>query len=101
MRGILWDPAERRKCGWPRRILNFKRMQNFTLSDFDLLLRLIAWFGPRLVTTPHVLSQVSDLTDLDGKELNEVRRLFYVTASTIEELYDPSRGLGSQFASCA
>ena len=28
-----------------RRILEFKRTQNFTIADFDLLARLIVWFG--------------------------------------------------------
>jgi hypothetical protein len=51
-----------------RRILDFKRTQNFTIEDFDLLSRLISWFG-KLFTTPHVLSQVSDLTDLASKDL--------------------------------
>ncbi len=51
-----------------RRILNFKRTQNFAIEVFDLLSRLIRWFG-KLVTTPHVFSQVSDLTDLPGKDL--------------------------------
>lgn len=45
-----------------RRILEFKRTQNFTIEDFDPLSNLINWFG-KLVATPHVLSQVSDLTD--------------------------------------
>ncbi len=76
-----------------RRILNFKRTQNFDVGDFDLLLRLINWLGPRLVSTPHVMSQVSDLTDLPGKELHEVRRLFCAAVETIEEIYDPSRGI--------
>ena len=38
-----------------RRILDFKRTQNFTIEDFDILLRLVNWFG-KLFTTPHVLS---------------------------------------------
>jgi hypothetical protein len=39
-----------------RRILEFKRTQDFTIEDFETLSRLIAWFE-RLVTTPHVLIQ--------------------------------------------
>lgn len=58
-----------------RRIPEFKRTQNFTIEDFDLLERLIAWFG-KLVATPHVLSQVSDLTDLRGTERGQIRELF-------------------------
>ena len=75
-----------------RRIPTFKRTQNFTIEDFDLLTRLIEWFG-KLFATPHVLSQTSDLTDLRGKERIEVRRLFKVAVEKIEESYDPSRVL--------
>ena len=77
-----------------QRILTFKRTQNFTIEDFDLLTDLIGWFG-KLVATPHVLSQTSDLTDLPGKELVEVRRLFKVAVDQIDESYDPSRVLVS------
>jgi hypothetical protein len=48
-----------------QRILEFKRTQNFTVDDFHLLANLIVWFG-RLIATPHVLGQVSDLADLAG-----------------------------------
>jgi hypothetical protein len=72
------------------RILNFKRTGDFTIEDYDLLARLIGWFG-KLIATPHVLSQVSDLTDLTGNELSEIRELFEVLVENIEECYDPSR----------
>jgi hypothetical protein len=75
-----------------RRIQNFKRTENFTVEDFDLLTRLIDWFG-KLFATPHVLSQASDLTDLHGKELLQVRRTFKLIVDQIEESYDPSRTL--------
>src|ERR1700744_40865 len=72
-----------------RRILDFKRTQNFTVEDFDTLSSLVSWFG-RLYATPHVLSQVSDLTDLAGKELTIVRTLFASLIETMGEYYDPS-----------
>src|ERR1700736_6648428 len=75
-----------------RRILQFKRTQDFTIEDFDLLEHLVKWFG-RLIATPHVLSQVSDLADLPGKELREIRQLFKSVVERIEEFYDPSRVL--------
>ena len=78
-----------------RRILNFKRTQSFNTGDFDVLVHLIGWFGPPLVSTPHVLSQVSDLTDLSGKEFRDARRLFGATVETIEEIYDSSRVLAT------
>ena len=70
----------------------FKRTQNFTIADFDTLSTLIGWFG-KLATTPHVLSQVSDLTDLSGKELAIGRKHFAVLVEKVEEYYDTSTAL--------
>ena len=77
-----------------RRILDFKRTQSFTLEDFDLLENLIRWFG-RLIATPHVLTQASDLTDLHGTERRRVRQLFKSVVEQMEESYDPSRALAA------
>src|ERR1019366_4348523 len=73
-----------------QRILSFKRTGDFSIEDYDLLVRLIGWFG-RVVATPHVLSQVSDLTDLTGNELTKIRELFKVLVENIEESYYTSR----------
>jgi len=75
-----------------RRIPEFKRTQNFTIGDFDTLSALIGSFG-KLVTTPHVLSQVSDLTDLGGKDLATLRSYFGVLVEKVEEYYDTSAAL--------
>lgn len=76
-----------------QRIPNFKRTEDFTIEDYELLVRLIQWFG-KLIATPHVLSQVSDLTDLSGKERTAVRELFKsLVVQDIEESYDESRVL--------
>ncbi len=72
------------------RIVKFKRTQNFEVSDFFLLERLVAWFGNPLVSTPHVLSQVSDLTDLSGCELSKVRTLLKTTIEIASERYSPA-----------
>jgi hypothetical protein len=73
-----------------RRVTDFKRTAAFSIEDFDLLGRLIAWFG-KLMVTPHVLSQVSDLTKLQGKELAQLRSLFKELVETMEETFDESR----------
>jgi hypothetical protein len=73
-----------------QRILNFKRTSDFVIADYDLLVRLIAWFG-KIVATPHVLNQVSDLTDLSGKESAAIRELFRSLVEQVEESYDASR----------
>jgi hypothetical protein len=75
-----------------QRILNFKRTGDFTIEDYDLLVRLIGRFG-KLIATPHVLRQVSDLTKLTGFELTAIRRLFKLLVEQIEESYDSSRVL--------
>jgi hypothetical protein len=77
----------------PQRIRNFKRTQDFQLEDFYTLSRLVDWFGAPLVATPHVLSQVSDLTDLSGSELVVIRELFKVTVETVKEEHDTARQL--------
>lgn len=77
-----------------RRILQSKRTQSFAIEDFDLLSRLIEWFG-KLITTPHVLSQVSDLTDLAGKELSMARRRFASLVELMDESHEESKVLVS------
>jgi hypothetical protein len=69
-------------------------MQKYTIEDFDQLERLIHWFGDQVITTPHVLSQVSDLTgSLYGKELDAVRQNFRSAVEQIEESYDLAKAL--------
>ena len=54
------------------RLKTFKRTQAYTLEDFELLEGLISCLG-RLFTTPHVLTEVSNLTgSLSGRELAEI-----------------------------
>jgi hypothetical protein len=77
-----------------QRIRNFKRTGDFSLDDFDLLVELIRWFG-KLIATPHVLSQVSDLTDLKDEELTAVRTLFKRLIGQIDEQYDEVQGIVS------
>lgn len=75
------------------RIRSFKRTQNYDEVDFEMLSGLIRWFGEPLVATPHILSQVSDLTDLSGAELRAVREEFKRVVETVEEQHDPARQL--------
>ncbi len=77
----------------PRRIPKFKRTQDFTVEDFHTLKELVDCFGEPLVTTPHVLSQVSDLTDVSGPEGTAVRRLFRSIVGQVDEKYDSAKQL--------
>ena len=76
-----------------RRIGDFKRTQSFTAEDFDLLRKLIAHLGPSMLATPHVLSQVSDLTDLKGRELLQAREVMKALVRKMEETYHPALDL--------
>lgn len=50
-------------------IKNFKRTNMYTSTDYDLLLRLIDQFG-KIIATPHILAEVSNLTNgLYGEQL--------------------------------
>jgi hypothetical protein len=72
------------------RIERFKRTDAFTVADYDLLMRLLGLFD-RVLATPHVLAQVSDLTDLHGPELDRVRAVFRRFVEEVEEHWDASR----------
>jgi hypothetical protein len=58
-----------------RRIEVFKRTRSYTVQDYELLEDLIAEFR-RLVTTPHILTETSNLTDLSGPEMKRLRSFF-------------------------
>jgi hypothetical protein len=77
----------------PNRIGTFKRTGDFELADFHLLQDLVNWFGAPLYSTPHVLSQVSDLTDMGGRDGKLVRKLLKGLISTVDEKYDSAQQL--------
>lgn len=82
-----------------RRITTYKRTEAFTPNDFDVLSALIGHFG-RLFATPHLLGEVSNLTDLRGQDLVTIRQQFATLVEHLEEQYDPSQKLvgDQQFA---
>lgn len=45
----------------PERILNFKRTKKFTLEDYHKIVRIVSSFEI-LITTPHILAEVSNLS---------------------------------------
>lgn len=64
----------------------FNKLSNYTIEDYLLLLRLKSRFK-KAVTTPHVLTEVSNLTN-DFPEQTKMRclRKFYETFVEIDEL---------------
>ncbi len=57
----------------PERIATFKGTARFGPDDFDLLLRLVALFQ-RIVTTPNILTEVSNLS---GKLREDEKRTYF------------------------
>ena len=74
------------------RIAKFKRTQGYSLEDFDLLARLLDWFGS-IIVTPHVLSQASDLAAVPSEELRAIRATFGFLVGRSREIYDPAKDL--------
>jgi rRNA-processing protein FCF1 len=65
----------------------FKRTNQFTPEDFDLLVRLLSLFK-RIATTPNVLSEVSNLSgQLDGSARTAYFREFARGIETLDERY--------------
>lgn len=73
-----------------RRIKDFKPCDVFDLEDFDLLEALVEYLG-KVFTTPHVLTEVSNLAKLHGKELSAFRQIYKLLVEQMEEFYDASR----------
>jgi predicted nucleic acid-binding protein len=66
------------------RIETFKRTRQYTKTDYDLLVRVLAKFEP-LYTVAHVLAEVSNLTDLPGPERLQARSVLKKTISVLNE----------------
>lgn len=71
-------------------IQDFKRTKKFSGDDYDLLKRVLdAWRKP-LYTVPHVLAEVSNLTDMGGHQLSIARRFLKETITVLREPSIPS-----------
>lgn len=73
------------------RITTFKRTQKYSLEDFELLERLISTFS-RIVTTPQILTEVSNLGGaLSGKELVSFRSTLKSQVEVMDERFIEAR----------
>jgi predicted nucleic acid-binding protein len=71
------------------RIETFKRTSRYTKADYELLLRVLSKFKT-LYTAPHVLAEVSNLTDLPGAERQQARSFLKEAISLLTEAEIPS-----------
>jgi rRNA-processing protein FCF1 len=67
------------------RVSQFKRTSDYSPADWDLLIGILEQISRRY-TLPHVLAEVSTLTDLKGTELEAARVIFRNLIATMSEL---------------
>ena len=68
----------------PGRIEVFKRTRKYNKSDYQLLFRVMKRLQP-WYTLAHVMAEVSDLADLEGRELIQSRQVLKETLSVLRE----------------
>lgn len=72
------------------RIPSFKRTDQYTESDFDLVARIVANFERR-ITTPHILAETDNLTrQLPAREHRAVAAIMAPLVEKLFEIYSPS-----------
>jgi hypothetical protein len=71
-------------------IVAFKRTRGYSDDDYQLLLKVIDQFE-KLVATPHILAEVSNLTNgLYGSKLRDFYSTLKNSLSTIIEIHNPA-----------
>jgi predicted nucleic acid-binding protein len=71
------------------RVSRFKRTTGYSSADWDLLIGILEQISQRF-TLPHVLAEVSALTDLKGPELETARTVLHKLIGEMRELQIPS-----------
>jgi len=75
------------------RVSKFKRTQQFTSEDFDLLVQILKSFQ-RIVTTPSILTEVNSLANQLGEpERTKCLQLFGKEIGRFQEIYEPSQNI--------
>ncbi|ODS34391.1 MAG: hypothetical protein SCARUB_00522 [Candidatus Scalindua rubra] len=76
-------------------IQNFKRTKKYTIEDFDLLSQIIRYF-PKLITTPNILTEVSNLCNsLPGNIKDNYFTKFAKQIQVLNEHYKRSSNICS------
>ncbi len=80
-----------------RRIQTFERTSSYSIDDYKILEFLIAQFK-KIVTTPHILTEVSNLAGkLASDELHRLRELLSEWIGTTLEIFEQSSDLVTAF----
>jgi len=75
-----------------QRIPQCKRTQSYTVAEYELLERLVGQFTI-VITTPHLLTEVSNLDPLNGRERVTFQNVYREWVDSAKEFYDESRSL--------
>jgi hypothetical protein len=75
-------------------IAKHKRTRQYLLSDFDLLANLFMRFQNRIITTPNILTEASNLLgDCTTSDQKRLWGIFAAAINILEEKYLPSKNL--------
>jgi hypothetical protein len=78
-------------------IVEFKRTRGYSDADYQLLLKVIDQFE-KLVSTPHILAEVSNLTNgLHGNKLRDFYATLKNSLSTIIEVHHPALDISRDY----
>ncbi|TFY85867.1 hypothetical protein DYL59_24110 [Pseudomonas kairouanensis] len=78
-------------------IMEFKRTRVYSNEDYRLLLNIIDQFE-KLISTPHILAEVSNLTNgLYGRKLHDFYETLKQSLSTIIEIHCPAQGISRDY----
>lgn len=74
----------------PKRISQFKRTNQFNVDDFERLVQILGYFQ-KIVTTPNILTEVSNLAgQLTDPERSLCFNALAMATATLTEVYVPS-----------
>ncbi|MBD2757838.1 PIN domain-containing protein [Spirosoma validum] len=80
-----------------KRITEFKRTKGFyTTDDFYLLQKFVDLFDNRLITTPHILAEVSNLLEGTRYQYGPLLNTLAAYMAVAQEVYLPSQGAVQQ-----
>lgn len=78
-------------------IAGFKRTSGYTAKDYKLLLNVIDQFE-KLISTPHILAEVSNLTNgLYGSKLHDFYATLKKSLSTVIEIHCPALDISCDY----
>lgn len=78
-------------------IVGFKRTRGYSDEDYQLLLKVIDQFE-KLVSTPHILAEVSNLTNgIHGSKLHDFYATLKESLSTIIEIHNPALDISRDY----